>query len=178
VNDWPAWATEAVEIRDYDESWGTQGDVERRSLDLLLAPWLVRPVEHVGSTAIPGLAAKPILDFQAGVRDLSAASDVAEALKEHAWHYVPPEIDGDHPWRRFFVKVVDERRFAHLHLMDVASARWAEQLAFRNALRADRSLASRYAQLKTDLAEQHRDDREAYSLAKAAFIQAVVYPTP
>ena len=62
--------------------------------------------------------------------------------------------------------------------MDVAGARWTEQLAFRNALRADRSLASRYAELKTDLAEQHRDDREGYSLAKAAFIQEVVYPTP
>ena len=91
-------------------------------------------VEHVGSTAIPSLAAKPILDFQAAVSDLSSAEHLAVVLEPHAWHYGPPETDGGRPWRRFFVKVATSRRVAHLHVMNLGSARWNEQIAFRDAL--------------------------------------------
>lgn len=95
----------------------------------MLAPWLVAPVEHVGSTAVPGLAAKPILDMQAAVADLGCAPDVAVALGTASWHHVAADLDG-RPWHRFFVKVIDGHRAAHLHVMSRESARWSEQLAF------------------------------------------------
>ncbi len=164
VRDWPAWAREQVQVHPPDEAWQRRGEQERQLLDATLAAWLVAAVEHVGSTAVPGLPTKPILDLQAVVADLESAPDIAAALAPDTWHYVPPELDG-RPWRRLFVKVVDGRRAGNLHVMARGSARWGEQLAFRDALRADPALAQRYATLKQSLAVRHADDREAYTLA-------------
>ncbi len=101
----------------------------------MLARWLVAPTRHVGSTAVPGLAAKPVIDVQAAVVDLGCADAVAQALAATGWHLVPAQLDA-RPWRRFLIQVVDEHRAAHLHLLSADSTRWAEQLAFRDALRA------------------------------------------
>ncbi|MGH3425981.1 MAG: GrpB family protein, partial [Mycobacteriales bacterium] len=87
---WPAWATEGVEIVDYDPAWAEDGARECAHLRQLLEPWLTGGVEHIGSTAVPGLAAKPILDLQAPIKDLAVADAVAGALTLRHWHYVPP----------------------------------------------------------------------------------------
>lgn len=144
----------------------------------LLAPWLRTDVEHIGSTAVPGLPAKPVIDLMAAVDDPAAVADAAgERLDEAGWALVPPELDR-RPWRRFFVKPDDAglRRLAHLHLIRPDEPRWAEQLAFRDRLRADRALAQRYADLKTTLGCQFGDDREGYTEAKAEFIRAALLP--
>ena len=86
---------------------------------------------------------------------------------------VPPDLD-QRPWRRFFVKVADGRRSAHLHVMSPDSPRWRQQLNFRDALRADPVLTAEYAALKRTLADQYADDREAYTAAKADFIRSVL----
>lgn len=173
MRDWPAWASELVEVELYDPAWRQRGDQERQLLEASLAPWLIARVEHVGSTAVPGLAAKPILDMQAAVADLRSAPRIASRLAPGNWHYVAPDLDGRH-WRRFFVKVIDGHRVAHLHVMTRDNARWDEQLAFRDLLRADRKLLESYAALKTILAAQYAEDREAYSAAKTDFILAVL----
>lgn len=173
MTDWPAWATETVELRPPDPGWQKDGERERQALEAALAPWLVARVEHVGSTAVPGLAAKPILDLQAAVADLRATPDIAETLAPASWHYVAPDLDL-RPWRRFFVKVSGGRRIAHLHVMERNSARWGEQLAFRNALLAHPHLVETYAALKRDLASQNTADREAYTAAKSDFVRAVL----
>ncbi len=177
VADWPAWATARVEVRPADPQWQRLGDVLRWALDLALARWLIAPVEHVGSTAVSGLAAKPVLDLQAAVADLGSAPAVAEALAGSGWHLVPPELDV-RPWRRFMVQVVDDARVAHLHLLTANGERWGEQLAFRDALRGDPGLAQRYASLKRELAAEHTDDREAYTAAKTDFVRSVLGPGP
>jgi GrpB-like predicted nucleotidyltransferase (UPF0157 family) len=173
VTDWPAWATEQVRLVPSDEEWLHRGERKRRLLDTALSSWLLAPVEHVGSTAVWGLPAKPILDLQAAVADVECAPLIAAALGATGWWYVPPELDR-RPWRRFFVQVVDGRRAAHLHVMTLECPRWKEQLAFRDALRADPKLVERYAVLKRTLSAQHDDDREAYSAAKADFVRAVL----
>ncbi len=170
---WPAWATESVEVRPSDPGWQQAGERERQALEVALAPWLVARVAHIGSTAVPGLAAKPILDLQAGVANLCAAPVIAETLTPSGWHYVTPDLDR-RPWRRFFVKVSGDRRIAHLHVMEKDSARWEEQLAFRDALRGDTDLVEAYAALKRELAARHGADREAYTAAKADFIRAAL----
>ncbi len=141
VADWPAWATARVQVRPADPQWQRRGEVLRHELDLTLARWLMAPVEHVGSTAVPGLAAKPVLDLQAAVANLGCAPAVAEVLAGSGWHLVPPELDA-RPWRRFLVQVGDGMRVAHLHLLTANSKRWGEQLAFRDALRNDPGLRS------------------------------------
>ncbi|WP_081336271.1 GrpB family protein [Mycobacteroides chelonae] len=149
----------------------------RYRLQSLLAPWRTDDVEHVGSTAVPGLAAKPILDLQAPVASLEVADAVADALAPHDWHYVPPHLDR-RPYRRFFVKVMEGRRAAHLHLMANDARRRFQQLSFRDALRGDSDLVRAYAELKTLLAKQHRYDREAYTAGKQQFIQEVLNHPP
>ncbi len=171
--EWPGWAREQVELYPPDKAWRERGIQVVRLLEAALAAWLVAPVEHVGSTAVPGLPAKPILDLQAAVADLACASRVAATLAPAEWQYVPPELDG-RPWRRFFVQIADGHRIAHLHLMVQSSPRWGEQVVFRDALRADPALAQHYATLKRSLAAQYADDREAYTAAKGNFIRAVL----
>jgi GrpB-like predicted nucleotidyltransferase (UPF0157 family) len=173
AGDPPAWAAEPVHLSDADPTWALRGTEECHHLEAVLASWLVGPVEHVGSTAIPGLVAKPIIDLQAPVRVLTDVSSIVAALNPHAWHFVDPALD-QRPWRRFFVKVIGGKRSAHLHVMTANSRRWCEQLAFRDALRGDPALVAQYAELKRALATAHRDNREAYSAAKTEFVLSVV----
>lgn len=169
----PAWVTEPVYLVDADPAWALRGEQERDELEGLLAPWLVAHVEHVGSTSIPGLAAKPIIDLQAPVLDLADPQPLVAALQPHGWHYVDPDLD-QRPWRRFFVKVTEGRRSAHLHVMTFDSPRWHQQLTFRDALRAKPVLVAECAALKRALASEYAGDREAYSDAKADFIESVL----
>lgn len=177
MSEWPTWAMEQIHVQPPQEEWNRRGAQLCRELDSVLARWLVAPTEHIGSTAVPGLAAKPVIDVQAAVGDLDCAAAVGQALSRFGWHLVPPNLDARR-WRRFLVKVVDEHRAAHLHLLPAGSPRWAKQLAFRDALRADPALVHRYAELKRTLAMQHPTDREAYTEGKADFVRRVLEEHP
>jgi GrpB-like predicted nucleotidyltransferase (UPF0157 family) len=168
----PRWAYEKAEVRPHDPRLAELASAERARLGGLLAPWLIDGIEHVGSTAVPGLAAKPIIDLMASVTDPDAVvSEAGAQLTADGWCYVPPELD-QRPWRRFFVKPdgTGQRRVAHLHVIQAGHPRWMDQIAFRDALRRDDQLANRYADLKQRLAGEHADDREAYTNAKATFV--------
>jgi GrpB-like predicted nucleotidyltransferase (UPF0157 family) len=120
-----------------------------------LSPWALTPIEHIGSTAIPQLPAKPATDLMVAVRSFDVVPEMSMALTTVGWHLVPPDLD-ERPSRRFFVKVVGGRRTAHLHVMVVGEPRWTEQLVFHDRLRPDMGLRDEYAQLKIALAERHR----------------------
>jgi GrpB-like predicted nucleotidyltransferase (UPF0157 family) len=168
----PQWAYEKAEVRPHDPGLIARAESERAQLAGLLEPWLVDGVEHVGSTAVPGLAAKTIIDLMVSVADPdTVVVQAGERLAADGWCYVPPQLD-QRPWRRFFVKpdASGQRRIAHLHVIRAGHPRWSKQIAFRDALRRDDQLARRYADLKRMLAAQHADDREAYTDAKAKFV--------
>jgi GrpB-like predicted nucleotidyltransferase (UPF0157 family) len=172
----PAWAHEKAEVLPHDPRLAARARTERDRLARLLVPWLVDGVEHVGSTAVPGLAAKPVIDLMASVADPGAVvAQAGERLAADGWRYVPPELDRKQ-WRRFFVKpdASGQRRVAHLHVIQAGHPRWAEQVAFRDALRRDDRLARSYENLKRRLAAQHAGDREAYTDAKAEFVAAAL----
>jgi len=167
----PAWATEEVHLAPYDGMWPRSARAFKGEIDGALSPWLLRPVEHVGSTAVPGLLAKPVIDLMAMVGDPAAAGrQVQGRLQELGWEPVPPELD-KRPWRLLFVKVAADgaHRLAHLHLLVDGARRWDEQLRFREALRGDDRLRDEYAALKRRLAKAFVADREGYTDAKAAF---------
>ena len=132
-------------------------------------------IEHIGSTSIPGLAAKPIIDIMVMMKDFNTIDQNALRLTQahSSWNLVPAELD-ERPWRRFMVKVVGDHRFAHLHLVPEGQPRWDEHLKFREALCDDPELIAQYADLKRKLAEVHQSDREAYTDGKAQFIQSVL----
>jgi GrpB-like predicted nucleotidyltransferase (UPF0157 family) len=170
---WPAWATEPVHVVDHDPRWGGIADRLRHDLDDRLAPWRAGPVAHVGSTAVPGLAAKPTVDLLAPVRDLDAAAVADRVLADAGWELIPPDLD-ERPWRRSYALPDGDRRVAHLHLVAHDHPKVAATFAFRDALRADPALARRYAELKGAAADRYRHDREAYTAAKADFVEQVL----
>ncbi|GAB2820656.1 GrpB family protein [Lentzea nigeriaca] len=175
----PAWAYERPEVRPHDPRWIVRAEAECSRLSGLLATWVVDGVEHVGSTAVPGLAAKPIVDLMVSVTDLDAVvAQASELLEADGWAYVRPELDG-RPWRRFFVKpdASGQRREAHLHLILAGHPRWTDQIRFRDALRNNARLAQAYEDLKRRLAAENGNDREAYTEGKAAFVASVLAET-
>jgi GrpB-like predicted nucleotidyltransferase (UPF0157 family) len=168
------WADEPVRLVEPDPELVIEADLLRREVDALLRDRLARPVEHVGSTAVPGLASKATVDLLAPVHDLDAADAAAPLLAAAGWELVPPELDR-RPWRRFHVLPDGDRRRAHLHLVAADHPRVDELIRFRDHLRADRRTAAAYGALKHRLAREHVLDREAYTRAKAGFVDEVLH---
>lgn len=160
-----------VHIVPYDPDWPSKFEAERKLLIDAIDRWLlVGSIEHIGSTAIPGLAAKPVIDIMAGVESLEGSRAALAVLERHQYCYAPYRTEVMH----WFCKPSPAHRTHHLHLVPVGSPLWIEQLAFRDHLRTHPDLALEYAELKHRLAEAHRFDREAYTAAKAPFVQRVL----
>ena len=143
---------------------------EQGLLESILRPWRSGPIEHVGSTAVDGLCAKPVIDIMVGVTSLTRSEPAKEILRENGYQYAEYKIDVMH----WFCKPSFAMRTHHLHLVPFGSPLWHERLAFRDALRADSTLAAEYAALKQDLARSFEFDREAYTDAKTPFICGVL----
>jgi GrpB-like predicted nucleotidyltransferase (UPF0157 family) len=159
-----------VEIVSYDPAWPTLFEQERALLDAALGKWLTGPIEHFGSTAVPGLAAKPVIDIMAGVEGLDASRDAIDAAGGLGYVYYPYRPDVMH----WFCKPSAAFRTHHLHLVPFNSRLWNERLAFRDYLRRQPTMAAEYSEMKIGLAKQFEFDREAYTDAKGPFIQRVV----
>lgn len=160
----------SIRIAAYDAAWARQFEAERTLLERVLEPWLRGGVHHIGSTAVPGLASKPVLDILAGVRDLAESRAAFEALRCESYRYEPHRPGIAH----HFVKTSLGVATHGLHLTEPGSDLWRERLAFRDALRADPTLAAEYETLKLRLVQEHRDDMQAYTAGKRAFVASVL----
>lgn len=162
---------EDVALCPYDTQWPARFVAERERL-LSLFPTQLLDVQHFGSTAIPGMPAKPIIDLLGGVASMAVADALMVPLLQS--HYTTSaEFNATLTDRRWLMRWANGRRTHHLHLVVMGGAEWLHRLRFRDALRADPSLAERYAHLKRDLVARHRTDREAYTQAKTAFVLSV-----
>jgi GrpB-like predicted nucleotidyltransferase (UPF0157 family) len=160
-------AGKPVEIVAHDPRWMDRFEAERAVLEKVLAPWLAGPVEHVGSTAVPGLDAKPVVDIAAPVRSLAAARAAIPVLHDRGWlHWEADPVR----WRHWFLKPDPERRTHHLYLIEHDHAELANLLALRDLLRTDAAAAAGYAAHKRELAARFGSDRDGYTMAKSAFI--------
>jgi len=159
-----------VHIVPYDPAWPARFELERQLLMVVLRPFLAGPIEHVGSTAAPGVPAKPVIDIMAAVESLDASRPAFAGLRDMGYQYAPYRTDVMH----WFCKPGLSFRTHHLHLVPYRSLLWNERIAFRDCLRSDPAVAREYVELKHRLAEAHRFDREAYTEAKGPFITRVV----
>ncbi len=163
-------SADSVELVPYDETWPALFEQERARIERVVGSW-VEHIEHVGSTAVPGLAAKPILDILIGVRSLPEAQQrCIEPFERLGYEY---RGDAGVPGRLFFRKG-DPKKSHHLHVAEVGDAFWEHHLLFRDYLRTHQETALEYAGLKRALAECYHDDRAAYTEAKTDFISEVV----
>jgi GrpB-like predicted nucleotidyltransferase (UPF0157 family) len=159
-----------IEIVEYDPRWVGEFHLERDVLRAALARWLVGMPEHIGSTAVPGLAAKPVIDIMAPVASLQGSLAAIAAAAEVGYVHFPYRAEVMH----WFCKPSPSIRTHHLHLVPLGSRVWNERLVFRDTLRADARLRAEYRDLKLALAARYRHDREGYTDAKAPFIRRVL----
>lgn len=159
-----------VELVEYDPAWREHYEAEVERLRTIAGDRLLG-FEHIGSTAIEGLAAKPIVDLLAFVEDLDAADALVPRLEAHGYEYRP---DGDVRGRRFLAKGPRSARTHYLSLAPRDGEFAREKLAFRDYLRANPDVAAEYDALKRRLAAAHPEDRSAYTEAKGAFIRDVL----
>ncbi len=159
-------------VVDYDPRWPRIYEAERARILEAIGPW-VAGIDHVGSTAVPNLAAKPIIDILVGLRTLADAVHCIPRLQAIGYEYVP-EYEDELPDRRYFRKGPAANRTHHLHMVERDSDFWAKHLLFRDYLRDHPDEARRYEALKRELAVRFTDDRDAYTESKTEFVESVV----
>jgi GrpB-like predicted nucleotidyltransferase (UPF0157 family) len=156
-----------VRLVRYDPRWPELFDREKALLEAAIGQWITGGPHHVGSTAVPGLDAKPVVDILVGVRGLGASRACFDALARLGYAYAPYRA-GEMHW---FCKPSPRRRTHHLHLVPTGSERYRDELAFREVLRKRGDVAAKYVELKHRLAAAQARDREAYTRGKADFIR-------
>ena len=160
-----------VVIVPYDSTWPQQFEQERLVLARVFAG-ASAVIEHVGSTAVPGLGAKPILDIMIGAPRLQEFESRIARLAALGYEYVQ-EFEVEMPERRYLRRRTMGRRSHQLHGVVQGGSFWVRHLAFRDYLRTHPEVANEYFLLKQELANQHRMDPVAYAEAKSDFIQSI-----
>ncbi len=170
AGDCEAAMCERVNIVPYDDRWPERFEAERAILRAVFAG-IDAEVEHVGSTAVPGLGAKPIVDIVVGVSSLAEVEKLFPVLEAEGYRYVQAH-EAKLPERRYFRKPLLGPSAFHLHCVIMGSGFWVRQLAFRDYLRVHPEAAAAYEQLKKTLAS--RLSRTEYTEAKGPFIESIL----
>jgi len=174
-NDLTVLKKDHVEILPYDSAWPSMANAEISKLRAALPSNQVIDIQHVGSTAIPGALAKPVIDIQIAVLSLQEIKTTAiSALQKLGYAYWAENPD---PERLFFVKGMPpfgEKRTHHVHICEPSSKHWQEKIIFRDYLIAHPDLLREYEKLKIKLAQQHTHDRERYTDAKEKFVNEIL----
>jgi GrpB-like predicted nucleotidyltransferase (UPF0157 family) len=165
-----------VMLSDYDPNWPAQFEAERRHLMQTL-PGAFIAIEHIGSTAVPGMRAKPLIDMLAGVSSMDEAFAL-HAVIEKAGYVTPGSFNESLTTRQWFMRQKDGHRTHHLHVVVHDSDEWRLRVGFRDRLRCDPELRASYEALKQDLARRYADDRDHYTDGKSAFIMGAAQPNP
>ena len=156
-----------VRVVPYDNRWPKLFAEEATRIRAACA--LPLRLEHIGSTAIPGLDAKPVLDILAGHSADASPFDYVDPLARAGYEH---RGDAGIPDHQFFRR--GQPRAYHIHLVVAGAPLWREYVGFRDLLRSDPDVARRYAELKLTLAAQFPRDRAAYIEGKSAFVRALV----
>jgi GrpB-like predicted nucleotidyltransferase (UPF0157 family) len=163
-----------LEICPHNPSWALEFEAERDRIAHALGP-LARRIDHNGSTAVPGLDAKPVIDIQIAVDRLEPLAAYAEPLAALGYVHVPHPDDAVCP---FFHRPAEWPHTHHVHVVQAGGTEERRTLAFRDYLREHGDVAREYAALKRRLAAQHDGgtfaSREAYAKAKSDFIERVI----
>ncbi len=161
-----------IEIVEYDPAWPKLFLKEKTALAKALKKFKGLKIEHFGSTSIPGLAAKPIIDIMVAVQNFELWPKLVAPLKAMGYHYW-----GTHEEDMLFIKGIDPlgpKRTHHVHIYEFQGPRWKNELAFRDYLRSHEPEAREYESLKRKLAKAYRLNREAYTKGKESYIRSVM----
>jgi GrpB-like predicted nucleotidyltransferase (UPF0157 family) len=159
-----------VRLVPYRAEWKRLFEEEAARLRSVLGEKILR-VEHVGSTAVEGMEAKPLIDMMAAVESLVDARGLEAALEGMGYEH---RGDGGVGGRIFFAKGPRTRRTHHLSLTEPTGEHWRRSLLFRDYLRAHPEVAESYGELKRELARKYPEDRDSYTAGKDRFIERTI----
>jgi GrpB-like predicted nucleotidyltransferase (UPF0157 family) len=160
-----------VVIVPYDPEWVKAFQNEAILIHLAIGRYIT-VIEHIGSTSVPGLAAKPIIDILIGVKSLSDTRLFVPRLFALGYSYYP-EYEDELPERRYLDKTPPDGPGFHLHMVEPTTVFFRRHLFFRDYLRSHPASAAEYAALKNELAQKFGSDREGYTNAKTDFIKRI-----
>jgi GrpB-like predicted nucleotidyltransferase (UPF0157 family) len=163
---------QSIELVAYDSGWQARFVEQQARLTVILKPWLAGEIEHVGSTSVPGLRSKPIVDILTPVRSLAASRAAIPILEEDGWLFWPDDPNRD--YRLWFLRPNPAARTHHLQIIQHDNPNLRALIVFREALRRDSKAQAAYSALKADLTSKYHGDRNAYSNAKTEFVQAIL----
>lgn len=155
----------------HDREWHDTFEAERERITAALGSGLLH-IEHVGSTSVPGLVAKPVVDIAVAVGSPTEADFCIEPLQALGYEY--RGLHGDDERRRYYVLERDGRRIVQVHLWILPATGWDQMLRFREVLRVDVAAREAYAREKLRIAEMVDWDKAAYSLVKGPFIESIL----
>jgi GrpB-like predicted nucleotidyltransferase (UPF0157 family) len=159
-----------IYIADYDEKWPVLYREVSRPLAEAFGAYLVE-MQHIGSTSVPGLGAKPIIDIAVDLRDYPLPQEVVEAVEKLGYtHRGEYGIAGRHYFKRY----CDDGLMVHVHAYSPGNDEWAKHIVFRDYMRAHPEAARKYETLKRDLASRYADQREVYTESKTDFVQEIL----
>lgn len=158
-----------VKLEPYNDKWSKLFDEERELLSSRIKE-LIIVIEHVGSTSIEGLFAKPIIDIAIGVSSLDVIIELKEKVKDLGYVEVPVSIDGKHVFARY-----KEKKITHfLHVMIYNQSLWIDQISFRDYLRLDPNAKIEYIKIKEELANKYPNDVVSYTNEKKKFVDNIL----
>lgn len=159
-----------VTVVPYDSKWVEKYAREAISIRKALGG-LIQDIQHVGSTSVPGMDAKPIIDIMVGLEDLSVVASLVSPLRALGYLYrgLLLGIEG-----HYFFRKGEPIKEYFLHVFEYGGGFWNQRIAFRERLITSPELAQEYRELKQRLAKQHPDNREAYTAGKKGFIERTV----
>lgn len=168
----PPAAGDPTGLSAYHPSWPARFRVEAEVVRAALVALAPR-FEHVGSTAVTGMTARPIVDVLLGVRDPAEIDDYASRLNNFGYQLASgTDAEATSPFAsRLLIRSVRGVRTHHVYVVEYLGERWQRFVLFRDALRVDRTLAGEYEALRQRLALDHAGNRPAHARAKAAFVQ-------
>ncbi|MFH1644391.1 MAG: GrpB family protein [bacterium] len=159
-----------VKLFSYNSAWEKLYKKEEKRLRLIVKKYGL-DIQHIGSTAIPGAKAKPIIDIAIGVKNLKDGEKFVEPLKEMGYEC---KHDASIEKRYFFTKESGVRTTHHLHIEKFNSRLWKNQIIFRDYLKKHKEVVIEYNELKENLAEKYKNDRKKYVAGKNNFIKNIL----
>ncbi|MCB9991464.1 MAG: GrpB family protein [Rhodospirillales bacterium] len=171
-------ASDHIEIVKYDPSWPSRAQEEIIALRKIFDQASFSLMEHIGSTSVPGLDAKPVIDIVIACKNIDEVKAHIPAMEKRGYVFWQ---DAQHKDHFLFIKGLPPHgagRTHHVHLYPEGHEQITEHIDFRDKLRADPVLAKAYQDLKYDLAAKYRDDRDGYTEAKTEFIKKVISLVP
>jgi len=160
-----------VIVSEYSPEWPELFEGERVALEAAIGAG-TGIIEHVGSTSVEGLAAKPVIDIMIGLHDFTLADKLVPAITALGYQYIQ-KYEKVMPYRRYFKKIAHGTDTHHIHMVAAGGEFWQRHLLFRDYLRANPVVAASYAVLKRELAGIEWDDVNDYADAKTAFIKNI-----